>query len=86
MKPSLIIQKNYPNCVRNCSFSKDSSYLITANDDKTIKLFALNGFRYQYSLKGHKNWVNSANFTKFSNSSLVSGGYDKKLIFWDLET
>ena len=84
MKPKQFTFKSFNGCLRNSDFSQDSKLLITAGDDKTIKLFQVYSFRFLTSLKAHKNSVKTCEFQKNSNEKIISGGFDKKVFLWDL--
>eukprot|EP00913_Durusdinium_trenchii_P014166 g13294.t1 len=69
------VMKVHSGAVRSVCFARDDSLLLTASDDKTLKLWSLSTFRFHASLLGHTNWVYSAQFSK--NSELAaSGGED----------
>ena len=84
-KPKQFTFKSYNSCIRNSNFSNDSKLLITAGDDKSLKIFQVYSFRFLTSLKGHTNFVSTCNFMKNSNEKCISGGFDKKVFLWDIK-
>lgn len=68
--------KGHAGTVRSVDFSWNGSHLLTASDDKTVKMWAVPSKRFQCTFNGHINWVRSA---KFSSDAIrvVSGGDDK---------
>lgn len=71
--------------VRSVDFSWDSQHLLTASDDKTVKMWALPSRRFVRSFNGHANWVRSAVFNSDA-SSIASASDDKTVRLWDAET
>lgn len=68
--------------MRSVEFSSDGQNILTASDDKSVKLWDIDTLKFKGSFVGHTNWVNCATMNK--DSSLVaSGGEDKKLMIWD---
>eukprot|EP00931_Biecheleriopsis_adriatica_P044638 TRINITY_DN25561_c0_g1_i1.p1 TRINITY_DN25561_c0_g1~~TRINITY_DN25561_c0_g1_i1.p1 ORF type:complete len:477 (-),score=47.81 TRINITY_DN25561_c0_g1_i1:43-1473(-) len=70
--------------VRSCDISADERLLLSASDDKSVKLCSLPERRFFASFLGHSNWVRSAVFSNSSNL-IVSGGDDKTVRLWDTE-
>lgn len=70
--------------VRCVDLSLDEQLLLTASDDKTLKLSALPGRRFVASYLGHSNWLRAASLSP-SASRIVSGGDDKTVRLWDVE-
>ena len=66
------------------SFSQDCKKVITASDDKTVKIWTLPSKKFLCSLNGHANWVRSAKFSPDSRLA-VSGGDDKTVRIWDVD-
>lgn len=59
--------------------------LLSASDDKTVKVWALPTQRFMFTLSGHMNWVRSAQFSPDCRLA-VSGGDDKTMRVWDIST
>lgn len=84
MKGECTVIKAHTGGVRSVDFSYDGKLLLTASDDKSIKLWSVASQRFFHSLNGHINWVKTA---KFSNDGrlVASGGDDKTVKIWDVE-
>lgn len=48
--------------VRSVSFSNDGQSLVTASDDKTIKVWTVHRQKFLFSLCQHINWVRCAKY------------------------
>eukprot|EP00438_Fugacium_kawagutii_P022294 Skav233974 [mRNA] locus=scaffold1008:644811:649248:+ [translate_table: standard] len=70
--------------VRCCDLSLDERLLLTASDDKTLKLSSVPERRFLTSYLGHSNWVRAASLSA-SAQNIVSGGDDKTVRLWDVE-
>ncbi|XP_012288192.1 POC1 centriolar protein homolog A isoform X2 [Orussus abietinus] len=68
--------------VRSVRFSPDGKKLITASNDKSIKLWVLSRKKFLTSFMGHTNWVNTAKFSP-DGRLVVSCSDDKKIKLWD---
>ena len=77
--------KGHTGGVRCVSFSQDDRSLLTASDDKTVKIWSLPSKKFAASLNGHSNWVRSAHFSPDSRLA-VSGGDDRTVRLWDVES
>ena len=76
--------KGHTSAVRSVEFSYDGRNILTASDDKSVKLWDIDTLKFKGSFIRHTNWVTSA--TMNSDSTLVaSGGEDKKVMVWDSE-
>ena len=68
------------------SFSPSGSHLLTAGNDKTLKVYASDGStsvcRFKRTFAGHSNWVRSAAWSPNSNT-LLSGSDDSTVRTWD---
>lgn len=48
--------------VRSVNFSSDGQRLVTASDDKSVKVWSVHRQKFIYSLNQHTNWVRCARF------------------------
>ncbi|RXN01123.1 POC1 centriolar protein-like B [Acipenser ruthenus] len=64
--------------IRSVSFSRDGQHLVTASDDKSLKVWSVHRHRFMYSLNQHTNWVRSA------NNYLISASNDSTVKILDL--
>ncbi|MDC8446663.1 MAG: hypothetical protein LV471_12175 [Nitrosomonas sp.] len=78
------------NAVRGCGitkviFSPDDSYIITASQDATLRLWDAATLKFLGQLEGHKDAVTSAAFSP-DGQHIVSGSLDKTLRIWNART
>ena len=67
------------------AWSSDSRLLVSASDDKSLKLWELASGKCLKTLKGHTNYVFCCNFNPQSNL-IVSGSFDESVKIWDVKT
>lgn len=60
-------------------------FLVSASDDKTLKIWELSSGKCLKTLKGHSNYVFCCNFNPQSNL-IVSGSFDESVRIWDVRT
>jgi WD40 repeat protein/energy-coupling factor transporter ATP-binding protein EcfA2 len=68
--------------VTSIAFSPDSQCIVTCGDDKTIRLWDLQGCSINEPLRGHESVVNSVAFSP-DNLWIISGSRDGTLRLWD---
>ncbi|KAF6199985.1 hypothetical protein GE061_006283 [Apolygus lucorum] len=66
----------------NVQFSPDSEHILTASDDKNLKLWKTVKRKFVTSLSGHTNWVRFATYSPKGNL-VVSCSDDKTIRIWD---
>ncbi|KQK15624.1 COMPASS-like H3K4 histone methylase component WDR5B [Brachypodium distachyon] len=84
--------------VSDLSWSTDSAYLCSASDDGTLRIWDIRSIlsaskppadpnvdRCIRVLKGHTNFVFSANFNPQTSSQVASGGFDCTVRIWDVK-
>ena len=75
----------HSNIVQNASFSPDGKYLVTVSNDKTVKLWELEGGQWREKvILRHSAWVVSANFSPDSKF-LLTASSDHICKIWRLE-
>ncbi len=78
-------EAHVPKRTPSAAFSPDGRYVLTGDDDHTLKLWELSGRPLGIWARGHSSEVYSVAFAPDGRSAL-SGGVDGKLILWDVET
>ena len=58
--------------VKSIRFTPDGKNLISASDDKSIKIWDIDTLKFKSSYIGHTNWVNSAAMS--TDMTLISSG------------
>lgn len=71
--------------VYSLSISPDSEYIVSAGEDRLIRLWSLPNFSLLNELDGHDSQIFSLEFSP-DNRTVISGGWDKTVKVWDLPT
>ena len=71
--------------VKCVEFNQDGSLLVSAADDKLVKVWDVHKRKHLQTLKGHSNWVRTAQFS-IDSRLVASGSDDRKIKLWDLTT
>ena len=69
--------------MKSVEFMGDGKTLLTASDDKSVKMWDVDTLKFKGGFMGHKNWVNHVSSCP-DMSLACSGGEDRKLIIWDV--
>jgi len=71
--------------VNSVAVSRDNKTIASGSDDKTVKLWPLNGGKEIRTFKGHSDWVYSVAISG-NGDFLVSGSKDNSIKVWNLKT
>ncbi|CAA9994938.1 unnamed protein product [Nesidiocoris tenuis] len=82
----LRVFKGHTRSVRRCFFTSDNAQIASFSDDKTVKVWDLAQEKEVYSFNAHDDYVRAGAVSPVSPSTLVSGGYDKKINMFDTRT
>ncbi|MDT8401320.1 MAG: WD40 repeat domain-containing protein [Bacteroidales bacterium] len=74
--------KEHGNPINSCSFSPDNRLILSAGDDKTVKIWNVKTLTEIKTLKAHDEGVNCCSYSP-DGKLIVSGGQDNNLIIWD---
>ena len=71
--------------VRSVQFSPDNQQLISASDDKTVRLWSVQRTKFVNSFTEHKNWVRCSRWSP-DGRFIVSCSDDKTVKIWAANT
>lgn len=71
-KTESTVFKAHTAAVRSVAFSRDGQRLVTASDDKSVKVWSVHRQCFIYSLNQHTNWVRCARYDSVSTLSSYS--------------
>eukprot|EP01047_Picozoa_sp_COSAG01_P002147 COSAG01_NODE_55_length_31115_cov_105.202533_4_plen_175_part_00 len=80
-----IHQFSHSDVVNSAKFCRDGEKIVSASEDRTVKVWNLSTGECQLSLKGHKKSVTSAEFS-FDGQKIVSTSQDKTVRVWSAAT
>ncbi len=79
------ILRGHTNVVRSASFSPNGKYVVSASNDKTVRIWdAKTGQQVGSPLEGHTDRVNSASFSP-DGRYIVSASWDGTVKIWDFQ-
>jgi len=74
--------KDQGNPINSCAFSPDGKLVLSANDDRTLKIWNVKTRTEIKTLKSHDEGVNCCSYSP-DGKLIVSGSKDNNLIIWD---
>jgi WD40 repeat protein len=77
--------EGHSNVVRSVAFSHNSTWLASASDDKTIKIWDVSSGACLQTLEGHSDRVWSVAFSH-NSTWLASASFDKTIKIWDVSS
>ena len=80
-----ILKLGHSGIIRDCSFSADDKFLISAGDDKTLKLWDVKSGEMLHTFRGHISPVFICDFAR-DDRHVISTGHDGRLKKWDTKT
>ena len=83
--PCILTFTGHSEGVNECAFSPDSTKVVSASDDKTLKLWDVETGIEIRTFTGHSSWVLGCAFSP-DGTKVVSASIDKTLKLWDVET
>lgn len=77
--------KAHDDWIRQMTFSPDNNKLVTASDDKSLKVWDIDTFEVVHTLAGHTDYVRTVAYSP-DGTLIASGSDDKTVRIWDAET
>jgi len=74
--------RGHSGIVNDCAFSPDGCFILSASDDKTLKIWDAASGQEKLTLKGHTGSVNACVYSP-DGRLIVSASSDKTLRVWD---
>jgi WD40 repeat protein len=85
LDPSILTFTGHSGFVNACAFSSDGTRILSASDDKTLKLWDVETGTEIHTFSGHTESVNGCAFSP-DGTKILSSSADKTLKLWDTET
>jgi len=82
--PTLQVQLGHTDWLSRVAFSPDGSFLITASQDKTLKVWETKQWKLLRTLEGHQAKIHSFTFSP-SGKFIISADNNGEIIFWKTE-
>ncbi|MEM7560759.1 MAG: pentapeptide repeat-containing protein, partial [Planctomycetota bacterium] len=79
-----LLASGHQDWVRRVAFSPDGSQIVSASDDKTIRLWDTEQRKQIATLEGHQGYVRCVAFSP-DGSQIVSASNDKTICLWDTQ-
>jgi len=77
------VLKGHSAPIKSIEFNTDGKLLVSAADDKLVKIWSVEDMKFIQSFSGHMNWVKCAQFS--SDSRMVASGSDDRTVrLWDV--
>jgi WD40 repeat protein len=83
--PLLHTLEGHSDGVRAVAITGDGVHVISASDDRTLKVWELHSGKLLHTLEGHSNWVSAVAITG-DGAQAVSASYDGTLKVWELHS